>query len=57
MVYKMLTIDWKAHMVGLVTDAAGEARKAKRLFGEIHPEIAVLDCYAHQVSYISISGQ
>ena len=36
-------------MVGLVTDAAGDARKAHRLFGRNHPSVIVIDCYAHQV--------
>jgi hypothetical protein len=36
--------------VALVTDASGEARKARRLFAAKHPSIIVLDCYSHQVS-------
>jgi hypothetical protein len=41
--------DWGAILVGLVTDASGESRKARRLFGAKYPHIIVLDCYSHQV--------
>lgn len=41
--------DWGAIIVGLVTDASGESRKARRLFGAKYPQIIVLDCYSHQV--------
>lgn len=48
-VYEKLKRDWEVIVVGLVTDASGEARKARRLFGAKHPSIVVLDCYSHQV--------
>lgn len=41
--------DWGAIVVGLVTDASGESRKARRLFGAKYSHIIVLDCYSHQV--------
>ncbi|EIW81490.1 hypothetical protein CONPUDRAFT_21500, partial [Coniophora puteana RWD-64-598 SS2] len=40
--------EWKAPIIAVVTDASGESRKARRLLGERHPELMVLDCYAHQ---------
>lgn len=43
--------DWGAIVVGLVTDASGESRKARRLFGVKYPHIIVLDCYSHQVIF------
>lgn len=41
--------DYGAHVVGVVTDASGECRKARRLLAIQHPDILFLDCYAHQV--------
>lgn len=41
--------DYGAHVVGVVTDASGECRKARRLLAIQHPDIVFLDCYAHQV--------
>ncbi len=48
-VYKELCKTWATIVVGLVTDAAGDARKAHRLFALKHPSVIVIDCYAHQV--------
>ena len=41
--------DYHAHVAGVVTDASGECRRARRLLAEEYPEIVFLDCYAHQV--------
>lgn len=48
-VLALLTEEWGTIVVALVTDASGEARKARRLFAAKHPSIIVLDCYSHQV--------
>lgn len=45
----LITEGWGTIVVALVTDASGEARKARRLFAAKHPSIIVLDCYSHQV--------
>ena len=42
--------------MGLVTDASGESRKARRLFARKYPFLIVLDCYSHQVSAHSLSN-
>ncbi|KAF8152004.1 hypothetical protein BJ912DRAFT_1027651 [Pholiota molesta] len=47
-VYGKLLTDWDVIPVVLVTDASGEARKARRLFSLTHSEMIVLDCYSHQ---------
>ena len=49
-VYNKLKDEWGVTVVGLVTDASGEARKARRLFARKYPFLIVLDCYSHQVS-------
>lgn len=49
-VLTLVTEDLGAIIVALVTDASGEARKARHLFAAKHPSIIVLDCYSHQVS-------
>lgn len=41
--------EWGANVVAIVTDASGESRKARRLYGREEPSMVVLDCYAHQV--------
>ncbi|KAJ3764603.1 hypothetical protein FB446DRAFT_710197, partial [Lentinula raphanica] len=46
--YKKVTEEWRAIPVAFVSDASGESRKARRLLAMEHPELAVLDCYAHQ---------
>lgn len=51
-VLNIVTRDWGTIVVALVTDASGEARKARRLFAVKNPHIIVLDCYSHQVSLI-----
>lgn len=43
--------EYSAHIVGVVTDASGECRKARRLLALDHPDIVFLDCYAHQVYF------
>ena len=40
-----------ACIVGIVTDASGECRKARRLLALEYPDIVFLDCYAHQVCF------
>lgn len=47
--------DWKAIIVAIVTDASGESRKARQVYGRAHPSVIVLDCYAHQVRLIHFS--
>ena len=44
-------VDYSAYVVGVVTDASGECRKARRLLALEHPDIVFLDCYAHQVLF------
>jgi len=41
--------DYSAYVAGVVTDASGECRKARRILALEHPDIVFLDCYAHQV--------
>ena len=45
---------WATIVTGLVTDASGEARKARRLFSAKYPHVIVLDCYSHQVGLIIV---
>ncbi|KAJ7459619.1 hypothetical protein B0H11DRAFT_1614038, partial [Mycena galericulata] len=47
-VFKTLSDEWKVFVVAVTTDASGESRKARILFGRRHPSVVVLDCYAHQ---------
>jgi hypothetical protein len=56
-VYNKLKDEWGVVVVGLVTDASGEARKARRLFARKFPFLIVLDCYSHQVSFNNYSSQ
>lgn len=49
---KELREDWAVIIIAIVTDASGEARKARQLLGEKYPWLVVLDCYAHQVILI-----
>lgn len=56
-VLNTLQNEWGAIVVGLVTDASGESRKARRLFGAKYPHIIVLDCYSHQVNFMLISPE
>lgn len=53
-VFQMLEKDWEVKIVALVTDAGGDCRKAKRLFLREFGWVAVLDCWAHQVSTIHV---
>ncbi|TFK17852.1 hypothetical protein FA15DRAFT_604314 [Coprinopsis marcescibilis] len=41
--------EMKVSVICVVTDASGEAAKARRLFKLKYPHVIVLDCYAHQV--------
>lgn len=43
--------EYRACVVGIVTDGSGECRKARRLLSVEHPDVVFLDCYAHQVSF------
>ena len=45
-------LNYNAHVVGVVTDASGECRKARCLLALKHPDIVFLDCYAHQVFFL-----
>ena len=49
-------LDYCAYVVGVVTDASGECRKARRLLALKHPDIVFLDCYTHQVFFSHISA-
>jgi hypothetical protein len=40
---------WGAKVVAIVTDASGECWKARRILGQKHAWLVVLDCYSHQV--------
>ena len=44
-------VEYNTCVVGVVTDASGECRKARRLLALEHPDIVFLDCYAHQVCF------
>ena len=46
---KTIRGEYGAHVVGVVTDASGECRKARRELSLEYPDIVFLDCYAHQV--------
>jgi hypothetical protein len=52
-VYEKLNKEWGVIVVGLVTDASGESRKARQLFAKKYPFLIVLDCYSHQVRVLS----
>jgi len=41
--------DYRACVIGVITDASGECQKAHCLLALEHPDIVFLDCYAHQV--------
>ncbi|KAL0563282.1 hypothetical protein V5O48_018790 [Marasmius crinis-equi] len=51
-VYAEVVETYKVEIVGLVTDAGGDGRKACRLFAREFPSVIVLDCFAHQVNLI-----
>lgn len=40
-------------VICVVSDASGEAAKARRIFAKKYPRIIVLDCFAHQVRLLS----
>ncbi|KAF5330104.1 hypothetical protein D9758_018273 [Tetrapyrgos nigripes] len=50
--YEKVTQGWGAQLVGFVSDASGESRKACWLLAKKYPELAVLDCFAHQVNLV-----
>ena len=54
-VYKELCEIWATIVVGLVTDAAGDARKARRLFALKHPRSRLLCLIAMHIRYFSTS--
>ena len=39
---------WGTPVIAVVSDAAGECRKARRLIREARPDIITLDCFSHQ---------
>lgn len=45
----ILENEWLVEVVGGTSDESGEAKKARRLYGQERPEIMLLPCYAHQV--------
>jgi len=49
-VYAKLKEKWCNLVVGLVTNASGESRKACQLFARQYSSLIVLYCYSHQVS-------
>jgi isopentenyl phosphate kinase len=48
---KTVRVGYHTCVVGVVTDASGECRKARRLLALEYPDIVFLDCYAHQVCF------
>ena len=40
---------YNTNVKAIITDAASDCRKARRLVVEQHPHILSLDCFAHQV--------
>ena len=55
-VIHMVRDDYGAYVVGVVTDASGECRKARRLLSTEYPDIVFLDCYAHQVFSLTLAS-
>ena len=51
-VINTVRLDYGAYVVGVITDASGECRKARRLLTPKHLDIVFLDCYAHQVPHL-----
>ncbi|KAJ3767016.1 ribonuclease H-like domain-containing protein, partial [Lentinula raphanica] len=49
--YNKVKDEWKAVPIGFVSDASGESRKGCRMLAAKHPELVVMDCYAHQVYF------
>ena len=47
-------LNYGVHVVGVITDASGECRKACHLLVLKHPNIVFLDCYAHQVFFLHV---
>ncbi|KAH6873589.1 hypothetical protein BKA70DRAFT_1379130 [Coprinopsis sp. MPI-PUGE-AT-0042] len=47
--YEKASKEMLVKVIGVVTNASGESAKARHDFARKHPEIIVLDCYAHQV--------
>lgn len=43
--------DFETTVKAVITDAASDCRKARRLVVERHPCIVSLDCFAHQVRF------
>jgi len=48
-VQAILRDDWKVILVAITSDAAGEAKKARRLCSAADPSLITPDCWAHQV--------
>ncbi len=46
---KLVESDFKTSVKAIITDAASDCRKARRLAVEEMPHIVSLDCFAHQV--------
>ncbi|RXW11735.1 hypothetical protein EST38_g14120 [Candolleomyces aberdarensis] len=44
--------EWGVKVIAIVTDASRESAKARREYAKLHPEVIVLDCYAHQSNLI-----
>ena len=47
-VRKVLRNEWKVDVIAITSDAAGEAKKARRLCIEADPSLITPDCWAHQ---------
>ncbi|KIY61097.1 hypothetical protein CYLTODRAFT_460140 [Cylindrobasidium torrendii FP15055 ss-10] len=43
---------YKITVAAITADAAGESRKARKMYGKSHPWVIVLDCFAHQVNLV-----
>ncbi|KAJ3824934.1 ribonuclease H-like domain-containing protein [Lentinula raphanica] len=50
--YNKVKDEWKAVPIGFVSDASGESRKGRCMLAAKHPELVVMDCYAHQINLI-----
>lgn len=46
---QILEQDWKFRVIGVVTDAGGDAKRARWLLLKKYPHMIILDCWAHQV--------
>ncbi len=48
---QLVELDFNTKVRAVITDAASDCRKARRLVVEKYPSIVSLDCFAHQVRF------